>query len=214
MTLESALLFLTTLFFYSIKPGPGMMAMVSLVLRNGIVPGLFYQLACVLVEVLYFILAASGYSILAQNAPFIAILLRTLGATYIIYLGIKGFWTSFETISEATPQDKNMRTYWEGFVSGFLVMLGNPIVIVFYAGIIPMLFDSSHLDIRQILIGALLVIIVLLPVYLSNALFAVGLKHVLKSPKNFKMVNIVSSLVMIAAGLIIGFSVFIEIFWT
>lgn len=214
MTLESALLFLTTLFFFSIKPGPGLMALFSLTLRSGLGAALCFQLAAIIIEVIYFTLAACGYSLLAENMPFVVILIRTLGAAYLIYLGVKGFEPRTMTAENVTSLPNRFQSLWDGFCTGLIMTIGNPVTIIFYASIIPLLFDTEMLSLKQILIGINLILVVLIPVYFCNAMFAEGLRRILSKPKNYALVSLISSLVMIAAGLIIGFSVFIEIFWT
>jgi threonine/homoserine/homoserine lactone efflux protein len=93
---------------------------------------------------------------------------------------------------------------WAGFATGIAVVIGNPKAILFYMGVLPGFFDLSRLQTADII--AILAISGLVPMLgnLCLALFLDRARKLLSSPASIRRVTLISGLLLIAVGIVIG----------
>lgn len=98
-------------------------------------------------------IAAMGLSaIAAQSAEFFMIV-RWLGAAYLVWMGIGVLRNSRQETTSSEPQKERVVTGYRGaFASGFLTNLLNPKAIVFFLSVLPQFMDPAAGAVRQILI--------------------------------------------------------------
>ncbi|TDC83882.1 LysE family translocator [Micromonospora sp. KC606] len=138
--------FLVAVVLISASPGPAM----ALILRRAAVRGFSGAVPTVLgLEVglyLWALFAAAGLAALVAASEIAYLVLRVVGAGFLLYLGIKAWrsaWrsrTSAASPADDTPVDPN--TGWvKAFGEGALVMLANPkaaaFMIAFYPQFVP-----------------------------------------------------------------------------
>lgn len=97
--------------------------------------------------------AAMGLSaIAAQSAEFFMIV-RWLGAAYLVWMGIGVLRNSRQETTSSEPQKERIVTgYRSAFASGFLTNLLNPKAIVFFLSVLPQFMGPAGNAVRQILI--------------------------------------------------------------
>jgi threonine/homoserine/homoserine lactone efflux protein len=86
---------------------------------------------------------------------FVAI--RIVGGLYLIYLGIKMFRSSPNSTNTKTNWEENK---WQTCVSGFLLTLGNPKPILFYASVLPTIINFNEVRLIDALVMMMLVALV------------------------------------------------------
>lgn len=120
-----------------ILPGPDFVAVVRTALTRGTAAGLFTSLGVATCLALYAALSLLGLSAILVQHQWFAWAVRALGGCYLVYLGLRLFFTRSETsitASELTgpaPAGRPSRA----FVFGFLVTLTNPKAIVLFASV-------------------------------------------------------------------------------
>jgi threonine/homoserine/homoserine lactone efflux protein len=135
---ESLLAFVVAMFLLSLSPGPGFLVVVGRALAGGFAAGLAAVAGLVLGDIVFLLLAILGLSALASVMGEFFLVVKILGAAYLIWLGVKT-WRSRSGLPRlAEPQAvRKAMPYWRSALLGFLVTLGTPKVILFYGALLP-----------------------------------------------------------------------------
>lgn len=202
MTIDSMIMFATAMLVLAIKPGPGMMMLMSRSISQGIL-GLLSTLCGILLIILgYLILVFISFNIPGLDLVFITILMKSLAAVYLIYMGVKGLKNVHLTYN---VQDIEGHSFYDNFSSAVVLTISNPIVIVFYAGILPTLVEINTMTINDMIIIASIVLTIegVVPIiYCAPMIF-----YRKKIPIEFlKGLRIFSSIIIIFIGFYIGYS--------
>jgi threonine/homoserine/homoserine lactone efflux protein len=95
---------------------------------------------------------------------------------------------------------------WAGFLAGVSVILANPKAILFYMGVLPGFFDLSQIN--GLDIAAILLVSASIPM-MGNLLLALAIdraRALLRSGQAMTRVNRIAGVLMIAVGVVIGFT--------
>lgn len=208
MTLESLITLAIAMTLLTIKPGPGMMALITRALADGFKPAAALIFGIATVQAIFFVIAAYGFSLIQEQMVFFSILLKSIGAAYLIYLGFKGFVHLEAGIWAGKVDQQTKVNVFENYIAGAAITLGNPFVILFYAAIIPTIMDLDNLRIEDVIIATAVLISVNLAINLTEAAIASKIRDVLKKPEIVKWMNIITSTAFIMIGLFIGWTIF------
>ena len=156
MSYETLILYCIVSFFYIISPGPA----IFLSIYNGIVNGYKAVLSSALGNIIGLmvlsILSITGLSaiLLASSTLFFAV--KVLGATYLIYLGVKQILAakrnSFEVKNNTIISSRSSFSF---FKEGFFVAITNPKPIIFFGALFPQFLDTDRSLIGQFAIMTL-----------------------------------------------------------
>jgi threonine/homoserine/homoserine lactone efflux protein len=95
--------------------------------------------------------AALGLTLILQTSAFAFLLVKFIGATYLLYLGIKA-WRDKSTfrLQTSAPISKSGVLFWQGVVSNVL----NPKIAIFFLAF-PSVVDkgSSHVTLQMVILG-------------------------------------------------------------
>jgi threonine/homoserine/homoserine lactone efflux protein len=182
-----------------ITPGPGVLACVSRALTSGFKMSVFVIMGIITGDVIFVIMALYGLSAIAEAMGSFFIIVRYLGAMYLIWLGYLT-WTKNNTL-RAIKQQKEV-TAFGCYISGFLLTLGNPKVIVFYLSILPAFLDPNRLSTSDVAITLVIVVSVLATVLLVYSLGASRLNVLFHGHRAMKNIDRCSGGAMISAGLL------------
>ncbi|PZQ44014.1 MAG: hypothetical protein DI551_10990 [Micavibrio aeruginosavorus] len=202
MDLQAAIVVFLAILGLAMKPGPGMMAIMSRTLAQGMKACFVFMAGVCLVSMLFLALVMTGLKFAHDDLLFISILLKALAAVYLIYIGIKGLQhlhVNF-ALRERAPESLS-----ETFTGAVMLTLANPLVILFYGGLLPSVVDIPLADWRDgIVIGLIIcfvetgvAVLYCLPVAYSRHIFTDAL---------LRRINLISSILMILVGLVIGYS--------
>jgi len=103
--------------------------------------------------------------------------------------------------SDKTPVD---RKPWRMFVTGMMITLGNPKIMVFYLALVPAMIDLRQLDLLAWGELALTMLVVLILVDLGWALFAARARRLLTNHRAVRVANRISATVMAGAAVTIA----------
>jgi len=87
--------------------------------------------------------ACAGLGLILAKSDFLFLVMKYLGAAYLVYLGVRMWRSSAQTIDmEVAPLDA-ARVSWRLFRGGFLVAASNPKAILFFTALFPQFLDVS-----------------------------------------------------------------------
>jgi threonine/homoserine/homoserine lactone efflux protein len=135
---------LATLLFAAI-PGPGVTAVVAQALGRGLKPALLWSAGLVLGDAAYLLLALFGMGWAAQQLGGAFIILKWLGAGYLVFLGLRHLLASEPERPGPDSGAQAPRTA-RTFAGGFCVSVSNPKVMAFYCGFLPAFVDLHSLS--------------------------------------------------------------------
>ena len=201
MSVESAVALAIICFIAMVIPGPGVLALLGHVMSKGLHRSAAFIIGMVTGDLIFLILVIGGLAMIAQSFQTTFLVIRVFAAGYLVFLGIKA-WRAPPLDLEANnvPLSGGLR----GFVSGLLLTLSNPKVIVFYVGILPGFMDLSALSPLDALMAVAIALGVLVCVLVSYAAAASRARTLLKSQRALKLMNRGSGSVLIGAGITIA----------
>lgn len=202
MSLISIISLSVAMLVLAASPGPGVFATVARSLASGFRPALAVIFGIVIGDIIYLMFAIFGLSIIAQALGKLFIIIRICGGIYLFWLGLK-IWFS-KPFKEESKQLDETHSRFGNFISGLLITLSNPKVILFYCGFLPTFIDLSLLKVVDIVLIVCVVTIVLGTVLMTYAGLASYARQLFSSQKAIKRFNRIAGGVMMATGVIIA----------
>ena len=195
------LAFTLTAFLLIAVPGPSVLFTVSRALALGRVAGVATvagNTAGVCVQVMA---VAFGIGALAERSVLVFNLIKLGGAGYLIFLGIQAI-RHRRRLAEALGTRLENKSIARIVTDGFVVGLGNPKVIVFFAAVLPQFVDraAGHVTLQLLVLGALFAGIALI----SDSVWAVAAGSARawlgRSPRRLELIGGTGGLAMIGIG--------------
>lgn len=199
MSFEAAVTFFFAIFIFAITPGPGVFAILAKAMVEGPKKCIMMALGMVASDLLYLQLACFGLATIADNWSDVFLIIRYLGAGYLIYLGYKMI-TAFTHNQPISNQQKSQQTPLTSFSHGFLISASNPKVILFYVSFLPTFIDLTRLHGSDLILISVLSSIALMTAIMLVAYGASRLANVIKTPIAQQRLNKTAGSIMIAAG--------------
>lgn len=165
-------------------PGPAVLYITARSANQGRLAGLISVLAIETANFLQAVAATLGLSAILLSSALAFDIMKYLGATYLIYLGIrKLFACDDEPENEAIQQESLRRIYWQGFAINLL----NPKTALFFFAFLPQFVDPAKGNVtgQTLLLGALFVGMAIITDSLY-ALVASSLAGRLRGNRNFQ----------------------------
>ena len=200
MSLLNVLTFSLAMFLLAITPGPGVFATISRALSSGFPNSSFLVLGIVIGDIIFLLLAIFGLSAMASMLGEFFILVKYVGGVYLLFLGYK-ILTSKE--KETNIKGIHELSWKKNFLTGLIITLSNPKVILFYLGFLPTFINLQSLNAIDIVIISMIVTIVLGGVMLAYAYSASSAKNLFKNKSSKRKMNIVAGTVMISVGAVL-----------
>ncbi len=198
MTIYSAIGFALAIIILAATPGPGMFATVARALASGCRQAFSLICGIVLGDIIFLLFAVFGLSIMAQAMGELFFIIKICGCIYLIFLGIK-IWRQ-KPDSTNTRYKQSKKTWCGNFISGLLITLSNPKVILFYCSFLPTFIDLSTLTVIDLLIVVTIVITGVTSVLGTYAFLASKTREMFTNQKTAKRFNQTAGGVMIATG--------------
>ncbi len=194
--------FLVAAILIAVSPGPGAAASMSAGLRYGYGATLrvIFGLQSALIIQLAIVAVGLGALLTASTLAFDIV--KFVGATYLIWLGVQKWRSAPQEIDENTAVAAP-----EGlFREGLLVNLTNPKAIVFMSALMPQFIDPSRAQWPQFLIIGLTMCGVDTLVMSGYALLATRLRRWLHDPRALKAQNRFFGGIFVGAGAMLAAS--------
>ena len=197
MSLQVYLAFAAACIALALIPGP----VVTLVIANGLRHGTRAALTNILgvqagLTIVIGIVAVGLTSLMATMGYWFD-WVRFAGAAYLVWLGIKLVRNPVEGVNSDEPPPPPRGGF---FLQGFVVLLSNPKVLVFFGAFIPQFMDMSKDHISQV---ALLGVTFMVIAGLTDAIYALlaGRARLFFSKERTRMLSRVSGGFMIGGGI-------------
>src|SRR5450755_1198072 len=197
MSLQAYLAFVAACIALALVPGP----VVTLVIANGLRHGTraaLTNIAGVQAGLTIVIgIVAVGLTSLMATMGYWFDWVRFAGAAYLVWLGIKLIRAPVEGVSVDEPPPPPRGGF---FLQGFVVLLSNPKVLVFFGAFIPQFMDMSRDHVSQV---ALLGVTFMITGAITDSIYALlaGRVRMLFSRERTRLVSRISGGFMIGGGL-------------
>src|SRR5215207_3610886 len=135
-----------------IAPGPDMFYVITRGMAHGRRAGILSAIGVVCGILVHTTAAAFGLTLILQTSAYAFLLVKFVGAAYLLYLGIKA-WRDKSTFHIQTSASfaKPAVLFWQGVLSNVL----NPKIAIFFLAFLPQFVDrgSSQVTLQMVLLG-------------------------------------------------------------
>ena len=190
------MMFLVTSFFAVATPGPGVLMSLTGVIRYGFKTGFWTILG-----------VASGTVVIATS-PELYSLIKTLGACYMGYLGIRLYRAkpfSFQLANKEKSQSISLTQKGFLWVQGVMLQMTNPMLIMFFISLFPQFIDAELPFLPQMIALSLTHFTLVTLVHCGYGLIATSFRGLLNSDTTARWVNRVSGTFFLALA--------VKVFW-
>ena len=197
-------LFILTSLVVILIPGQDMVLVMSRGITQGAKAGIVTAAGVSVGLLGHTILAALGLGALLTTSEFLFSILKYMGATYLVYLGIR---LIFSRASEFEIQQSNHKSFRKLFVQGSLSNMSNPKVTIFYFAFLPQFIstDVHNPTFNLLALGvsfSLLTFLVKAPIGFFAGIASVWVRS---RPIVVKLINRISGTVLIGLGVKLAF---------
>jgi threonine/homoserine/homoserine lactone efflux protein len=192
--------FLIGMIILAATPGPGVFASMAKAIAEGFKASLFLIGGLVTGDIIFLLFALFGLSAIANVAGKLFLAIKIVGGLYLMYLGIRILKSNLSQICIQSKQDTNRL---QTFTSGFLVTMGNPKPILFYASVLPAIINFQEVKPFDVLVMVILIALVSFTVLgMYSYIASLSNKMNVNSRWN-KRIHQIAGLVMITVGLFV-----------
>jgi len=196
MGIEQIIYYCFACFVVVIVPGPTVTLIIANTLSFGTRAGILNVVGTQLGLILMIGLLAIGFQVVVQQLEWFLIVIRFLGAIYLIWLGYKIF------TSPSLMQKISDKKYFNNkfVLQGFLVIWSNPKAFLFLGAFIPQFLDINQLTEFQIIYLGLLFMLIG-AIFDSAYAFVFGKFKNLMSSSHLKFLNRIGGSLLALLGL-------------
>lgn len=147
MTIASAFALYSTMIALALIPGPGVIVVVARSLDSGLRQGLATAMGVLSGDFVFISLAVFGLAALAELMGSLFVVIKYIGAIYLMYLGFNLITAKSSTEDTQAPKPAKHST---NFLVGLMTSMSNPKVILFYFSFFPAFFDLESLSLTDV----------------------------------------------------------------
>ena len=188
----------------SLTPGAGAINTMSNALSSGFRRSIWGILGQQLALVVHVVIVAAGVGIIVSNSPFLFMMIRYVGAAYLVYLGIRKLLAKAEKV-DAGNSPAAVESGFSMFRRGLWVNLLNPKAIVFFLAFMPQFIRPNDPLLPQyVILTATVVVIDIIVMWFIFAAGAKQLKHLTASERGQLILNRIFGILFIAVGIVLA----------
>lgn len=202
MTVASTIALVVAVFILGITPGPAVFATIARAMASGLRPAFAFNIGVVLGDIALMLLAVFGLAAVAQAMGDWFVVVKIVGGVYLVWLGWQ-LWTG-EPAEPLPDQFVAARQFRRNLVGGFLLTLGNPKAIAFYAAFLPTFIDLRTVNAADIAVIAAVIAGVLTTTNMTYGLLAARARRLFKSRRAMRNLNRGAGTMMIGAGVAVA----------
>lgn len=181
-------------------PGPIVGALVGRALYGGLKSTFGFLTGVFIADLVWLMAAVSGLGFVAATYSSVFLVIKYVGALYLVYLGVQALRAAFSKNSKLDVAIPKPRRRGMGFISGLLVTLGNPKLVAFYVGFLPTFIDIEALSFQETVVAGILVPSTFALFNFGWALSAAKAKNVFTSSRALRIFNGASGGLLVGAG--------------
>jgi threonine/homoserine/homoserine lactone efflux protein len=198
MDMTALLIFTGALLVGAASPGPGVVALVARVIAGGLVGVAPFVAGLILGDLLWLAAAVLGLAVVAHAFHEAFVVIKFVGAAYLLYLAYRMWTAPAEAPVVAGPARQDSHS---GLFLGLSVTLGNPKVAGFYLALLPNLIDLGHVDLLGYAEMAGICVTILTVVFGGYALAAARARALFSSPRAVRLFNRTGGTLMAGAAI-------------
>ena len=185
----------------ALTPGPAVTAIVARAIADGPRAALAINAGVVTGDLLFFALAAAGMAAAASSLGDLFIVLRWLGAAYLVWQGVS-LWRAQPgiVVPGGTGHEHH---FWRNYGAGLLLMFGHVQAMLFYAALLPGFVNLASLTWTDFGLVALMLAVVIGGVNTGYALLAARARGFFANERAQRAIQrVAGTLMFVAAALV------------
>ena len=195
-------LYFGALIILFLTPGPVWIALIARTVSGGTKSAISLALGVSLGDFLWPIVVFFGLGFLVSLYSEILILFRYLAAIILTIMGIQTILNSRKKLRLNSRLTKS--GFFAGFSAGFIAVTANPKASLFYLTLLPSFFNFDTINFFDIMIISIVSFSVPMIGNILMILFLSKVRTFLSSPNSVRITNVVSCVLLIGVGVIIG----------
>ena len=195
-------LYFGALIILFLTPGPVWIALIARTVSGGTKSAISLALGVSLGDFLWPIVVFFGLGFLVSLYSEILILFRYLAAIILTIMGIQTILNSRKKLHLNSQLTKS--GFFAGFSAGFIAVTANPKASLFYLTLLPSFFNFDRINFFDIMIISIVSFSVPMTGNILMILFLSKVRFFLSSPNSVRITNVVSGVLLIGVGVIIG----------
>ena len=197
MTIIDSISLFVIMITLAIIPSTSVALVVTRSVTLGVANGVAVSFGIVLGDLIFILLAILGLSVVAETMGGFFLVIKYLGAAYLLWLGYTLLTSSNRTtITVSTNNTKG--SFIASFLAGFFLTLGDIKAIFFYVSLFPTFIDLSSLKMTDIFIIMLVTTVTVGGVKIA---YAISARKVAAMTKGLKLENRAKK---VAGGFMVG----------
>ena len=201
MDLNSLLVFAAVFAIACGSPGPTTAALVARVTARGLGGAPSFCCGLLLGDLIWLACAVFGLAALAQVFHPLFLVIKYLGAAYLLFLAWK-LWTAPAVLPTSASLTKGEASRL--FFGGLALALGNPKTMLFYVALLPTIVELSDVAVLDIIGLVMVVTMVYCAVLSGYALLADRARLFLRNKRTVQLVNRGTGTVMAGAAVLVA----------
>ena len=193
-------MYLTVVLLSTLSPGPAVLLSVSNAVGLGPRASVFSSLGNVTGLLFLSAVAMTGIGAVLQSSTLVFTGLKTLGAVYLMVLGVRK-WRSSESGFEVSLPVTAHRTPTRLFSQGLLIALTNPKALLFFSALFPQFIALERPLLAQFFALTGTLMLLSFAALMGYALAASSARHWLAVPGRTRMFNKISGAIFVLLGL-------------
>ena len=202
MSLQEILALLLIILVFVVSPGPGTLAVFGKSMQQGFIAAFFLSFGLILGDITYLVAVILSLDFFSNTIASYMDQVKIVGGMYLIYLGIQ----SWRSGSFKIKKDISKKGNFAEFVTGYLISMANPKVMVFYIAILPNFINLKNLS---LLIASEIIIITFLGLMAGISVINLGaskIKNKLEGSDSNAYINRIVGSIMMVAGIWLALS--------
>ena len=202
ITIAQLFLYFGALVILFLTPGPVWIAIIARTVSGGVKSGFSLVLGVSLGDLLWPIMAYFGLGLLISLYSDILILVRYMAAIILVIMGIQTILASRKGIK--ANDDLTKSGFFAGFTAGLIAVTANPKATLFYLTLLPSFFNFGEIGLTDLAIISGISFAIPMLGNVLMILFLAKAKTFLSSPSAVRVTNIVSGILLVVVGIVIG----------
>ena len=202
MSFQEILALLLIILVFVVSPGPGTLAVFGKSMQQGFIAAFFLSFGLILGDITYLVAVILSLDFFSNTIASFMDQVKIVGGMYLIYLGIQ----SWRSGSFRIKKDISKKGNFAEFVTGYLISMANPKVMIFYIAILPNFINLKNLS---LLIASEIIIITFLSLMAGISVINLGaskIKNKLESSDSNAYINRIVGSIMMLAGIWLALS--------
>jgi threonine/homoserine/homoserine lactone efflux protein len=150
----SLALFFVASWILILTPGPDMLYVITRGIAQGRRAGVISALGVTMGILVHTLLAAFGLTVILQTSTLAFLIIKYVGAAYLIYLGVKALKDTGNLVIQTERPGLRMRAlFWQGVISN----VTNPKIALFFLAFLPQFVnrDAGYVALQMLVYGLL-----------------------------------------------------------